>query len=113
MTSLYLPSRGVQYPVTVLSQYVPGPSSSLHQPKAANLKQQSSQVARGTPLFAYTYVRLASATSNEAEKDREAETVKEMRVFESPVDGSVEDWLVAEGTVISSPLSVLSGPGQH
>lgn len=106
MTSLFLPTKGVQYPVTILSQYIPAQGNSAHRPKAANLKQQSSQVERGTPLFAYTWTRLALLPSNEKGKERETEEVKETRVFESPIEGQVEAWLVSEGTVIDSPSSV-------
>lgn len=105
MTSLFLPAKGVQYPITILSQYVPAAQglNSPHQPRASNLKQQSDQVLRGTPLFAYTWTRLAAVESSEKGKEREAEQIKETRVFESPIEGQLQAWLVSEGTVIDSP----------
>lgn len=105
MTSLYLPAKGVQYPVTLLSQYVPASNkSSPNQPRSSSLKQTAPEVTRGTPLFAYTYTRLAAASPSTVKgKEKEAEVVKEVRVFEAPVDGSVEEWLVAEGASIESP----------
>jgi hypothetical protein len=97
MTSLSLPTD-VRYPVKILSLLVPSANAKAATSSHNNFKQSTPDVARTTPLFTYTFDRLVNASTT---KGKEKETESVVRIYESPLEGVLIDWLVKEGAVLT------------
>ena len=77
--------------------------SSLHYPITVTelLKRPSDNVKRSTPLFLYFYKTKVTEFDRSGEEHEVEKTFPSQ--FESSVDGTLREWFLAKGTVISRP----------
>lgn len=77
--------------------------ASLHYPITVTelLKHPSDNIERSTPLFLYFYKTTVTEVDQSGEEHQVERTFPSR--FESSVDGTLKEWFLAKGTVISRP----------